>query len=98
MIKGIAILGGFVGLLVMSSSVNAQRWCESQAQLNEAERTICSSDDLRRLDRQLNETFRRSDVSTASERAWVARRNECGNSQGCLERVYRERIRDLGGD
>jgi len=67
MIKGIAILGGFIGLLVMSSSVNAQRWCESQAQLNEAERTICSSDDLRRLDRQLNETFRRSDVSTASE-------------------------------
>src|ERR1700745_3374056 len=79
MIKGIAILGGFIGLLVMSSSVNAQGWCESQARLNEAERTICSSDYLRSLDRQLSELYRRSDVSTASERAWIARRNECGN-------------------
>ena len=80
MIKGIAILGGFIGLLVMSSSVNAQGWCESQARLNEAERTICSSDYLRSLDRQLSELYRRSDVSTASERAWIARRNECGTA------------------
>jgi hypothetical protein len=98
MIKGTAILGGFLGLLVMSSSVNAQGWCESQARLNEAERTICSSDYLRRLDRQLSELYRKSDVSTGSERAWIARRNECGNSERCLEHLYKDRIYELGGD
>jgi uncharacterized protein len=97
MMKGIAILAGFVGLLVTSSSVNAQGWCETQAQLNEAERTVCSSDDLRRLDRELNELFRSSNVSTQSERDWIASRNDCGNSERCLFRVYRDRISDLRG-
>ena len=98
MIKGITILGGFVGLVVTASSLNAQGWCESQARLDEAERTICSSDELRRLDRELNELYRRSNVSTASERAWIAHRNQCGNDERCLSRRYRDRIYELGGD
>ena len=95
MIKGIAILGGFAALLVTSSSGNAQHWCDTQQQLNEAERTVCSSPRLREQDRWLDHHYRRSNVSTESEREWIKQRNRCGNDESCLTEVYTKRDREL---
>lgn len=70
-------------------------WCNTQDSLNRAERTICDSALLSDLDFRLNAAYRGSDVSTDSQRRWIARRNDCGSSESCLVRVYEERIREL---
>jgi uncharacterized protein len=95
--KGIVIISSLAALFVTSSSGSAQSWCETQKQLNEAERTVCSSPSLRGRDRQINQLYRSSNVSTASQRQWIERRNDCGNDESCLSRVYVDRIYELGG-
>ena len=97
MFKRSLLLVALVGLVVTASSVNAQSWCETQKRLNEAERTVCSSRTLRRYDRHINQLYRSSDMSTRSQRQWIARRNACGNDKGCLSSVYEDRIYELGG-
>jgi uncharacterized protein len=98
MTKRIASFCGFAALLMTSSSGNAQDWCETQRHLNEAERTICGTPWLRDRDEVLNEVYRTSSVSTESQRAWIRRRNACGNNKSCLGDAYRERLRAIGGD
>jgi len=69
---------------------------------NEAERLICSDDDLAARDLELARLYRRArdhaadeDVVITEQRDWLAlRRNAC-TSKECLYRAYRHRAREL---
>ena len=69
---------------------------------NEAERLICTDDDLARRDVELARLYRRArdhavdeDVVITEQRDWIAlRRNAC-TSKECLVRAYRHRAREL---
>jgi hypothetical protein len=70
-------------------------WCTTQANLNEAEGTICDSRLLSDLDERLNRAYRRSNPSRESQREWVRRRNECDSNERCLVRAYEDRLAEL---
>ncbi len=66
--------------------------------------TICASDNLSQLDRQLAVAYRaaravasqyHSDQIRADQRAWIDRRNACGAAPDCLARLLRDRIASL---
>lgn len=70
----------------------------------DAEWTICSSNRLARLDREMAAVYR--DVKgqlnwraasklRRTQLAWLDHRNACGESRSCIARKYRQRIRQL---
>lgn len=69
------------------------------------EHAICSSVDLWALDRAMsnlyfyfrnNSTTTKSQGFLASQRNWLARRDECGSNVACLAERYRSRLFDFG--
>lgn len=78
---------------------------------NDAERTICSNDDLAGMDQDLNSQYKLAVSNITSEAAggtpadvarfrreqseWIARRNDCGGDAGCLTQSYRSRLKAL---
>ena len=70
-----------------------------------AERAICDSWWLARMDRRLAYWYRKAmerayyfdfeDELRADQRSWLYSRNSCGYNRRCLRRAYRERIRYL---
>jgi len=71
---------------------------------NEAERAICSTKNLSRLDRQLASIYEalQKDVPRGGrsmlrkeQSSWLETRNNCGNDRKCLRRKYRKRISEL---
>ncbi|GEM_PF-4189664 len=74
-------------------------WCNA-SRLNKTEHTICADDNLSALDMKLVEVYgavkaRRKDVA---QRAWLKKRNACGNDAACIKKMYEERIESLEFD
>lgn len=79
--------------------------CMELDSLSVAARTVCMRPRLGALDERLDSWYRRALVRAgyfdqtqwlrAEQRAWLARRDACGTSFGCLRRVYLGRIRQL---
>jgi uncharacterized protein len=73
---------------------------------NAAERMICASPSLGRLDVQLAELYRTrvaqlqgpsGDGERRRQRDWIGARKQCLASSSCLEQIYKQRIAELGG-
>lgn len=78
---------------------------------NDAERTICGTEKLQRLDAELNDEFemRVSNITSeanggteadvkefrSEQKAWLKKRNACGDDLGCLEQQYKARLKIL---
>lgn len=83
--------------LVMLTPANAASFDCSKASTM-VEKTICSDDELSRLDEQLAALYREALVAKMdhkalrqSQREWIARRNGC-KDRICVNRLYAERI------
>jgi uncharacterized protein len=99
-------------LLALSTSVFAQNTNQAtpsfscSGHLLSTEATICSDDDLKKLDRQLAIAYEgklgtlplseRTELRD-SEKAWVAKRNQCGAHKPCIQDAYATRLTVLGG-
>ena len=73
---------------------------------DDAERMICASPSLGRLDVQLGELYRArvaqlqssgGDAERRRQRDWISARKQCLASSSCLEKIYKQRIIELGG-
>ena len=73
---------------------------------DDAERVICASPSLGRLDVQLAELYRArvahlqssgGDDERGRQRDWIGVRKKCGANTSCLEQAYKKRITELGG-
>ncbi|MCB1515588.1 MAG: DUF1311 domain-containing protein [Hyphomicrobiaceae bacterium] len=79
--------------------------CMGYEDLNDAEQTVCSNQRIGALDERLDSWYRRALVRAgyfeqtewlrAEQREWLQDRNACGAHVGCLNRIYRTRIRAL---
>lgn len=79
--------------------------CYDDSRLNAAERRICASTTLGRLDERLDSWYRRALVRAryfdqtgeirSAQREWLASRNGCGANLRCIRRHYVTRIRQL---
>lgn len=96
--------GAAAALLALAASgVGAASFDCTQASTR-VEKLICADAELSRLDAKLGEAYARARRSTddaatlqAAQRAWLAQRNRCDDSD-CLAERYRQRIAALGGD
>jgi len=108
-VKSLALGLAFAALAAGASFVQpaaaASFSCEGDDRLNAAERTICDSPRLGALDERLDSWYRRALVRAGysdqtaevrgAQRRWIASRNACGSSFGCLKAHYTRRIREL---
>jgi uncharacterized protein len=72
-----------------------------------SEKTICANAELSRLDSQLGRIWKTllddfSDSAQkpqmkADQKAWIARRGNCGDDANCIGKLYRERLSTLSG-
>lgn len=72
-----------------------------------SEKTICANAELSRLDFQLGRVWKTlldafSDSAQkpqmkADQKAWMARRESCGDDAGCMGKLYQERLSTLNG-
>lgn len=95
----IALLSLTAGTASASPSYNCDRW-----NLNQAERTICKSWRLSRLDRSMSRHYFEvaGQLGPSArwklrnmQRNWLAARNECGDLRYCIGKLYRQRIAQL---
>ena len=63
------------------------------------EEAICDNPQLRALDRRMSWAYARAlrsgDTSTREQRRWLASRDACGGSDGCIRAAYVQRLREL---
>ncbi len=82
-------------------SAGAQKlrpWCDAGA-LNAAERTICATPEIARLDARLAELYGALRSGDAEQDGWLrGRRDDCGADIACLRAAYTERLRRIGAD
>ncbi len=87
-----------VALFVLAFPAAAQDlrpWCGA-GPLNAAERTICGTDELARLDRRLAEIYGSLRSADTRQDAWLrSDRDACGADVACLRAAYVDRIRLL---
>jgi uncharacterized protein len=87
---------GAATLLVITFSSNAQEIKCPQVFMNEAETTICNSEELLALDRQMAELYRVVRELTSNikkdQKAWSKERKNCKSDTVCIESLYRARI------
>ena len=95
-----------VALAITGSYAKAASFdCTDLDEKNAAERRICTSSSLGALDERLDSWYRRALVRAGysdqtaevrgAQRRWIASRNACGSSFGCLKAHYTRRIREL---
>lgn len=93
-----------IAVAVIVSSVGAARAapsfdCRKAQTISEKE--VCRVPELQWFDRQLAHLFREVKAKggpqvVADQRAFLAKREGCGNNLECLEGAYQERLRTLG--
>lgn len=98
--------------ILSALSINASYASDcSKAMGNNIEYTICQSPQLKRLDNLLNENYKNlftdsygfdeagKQSTKADQRAWLAKRNACGQGSGdtyeCIEEAYKTRIQEI---
>jgi uncharacterized protein len=67
---------------------------------NSSEMAICGDPTLARQDQHLSDLYRRlleasGDSIKPAQRAWLAKRSDCGSDTSCLKNIYTERINRL---
>ncbi len=89
-----------VAVLILPAAAEAQSFnCGNARYADEV--TICEEPRLSRLDERMSRLFYRlrSEVGgaglDAEQDAWLRSRRSCGRNPGCIDRAYRERIREL---
>ena len=98
--------------LLLSISVNAapreQPSFDCGKAASVSEKTICANAELSRLDFQLGRTWEslllafdidpvQQPQMRKDQRAWIARRQECGEDANCIGKLYRDRLATLNG-
>ncbi len=70
-------------------------WCGA-SRLNAAERTICATPELARLDTRLADLYGALRSADPDQDRWLVRRRDgCGADIACLRAAYTERLRSL---
>ena len=99
----------FFAFVLTATATSASGWCDNAdwSRLNDAERTICSNQNLRGLDTNLATVFySKRDAANPAERArliteqrdrWLPYRDVCGPNPECLAVRYATRIAELTG-
>lgn len=109
----ISRLNGMSALLVLLVLLSADAAASEQASFDcrkaasVSEKTICADAALSRLDFQLGRMWRTllDDFSEsaqkpqmkADQKAWIARREKCGDDAKCMGKLYQERLSTLNG-
>ncbi len=87
-----------VALLVAPAAAMAQEprpWCDA-GPLNAAERAVCDTPELSRLDARLAEVYGRLRSADSGQDTWLrGERDGCGADVTCLRAAYVDRIRVL---
>jgi uncharacterized protein len=111
-ISTLACMSALLVPLLLSISVNAapreQPSFDCGKAASVSEKTICANAELSRLDFQLGRTWERLllafDIDPVQQpqmrkdqRAWIARRQECGEDANCIGKLYRDRLSTLNG-
>jgi hypothetical protein len=71
-------------------------WCRSE-HLNTTERTICTNENLSKLDFDLAKVYHSSKAKShdLNQKDWLKRRNDCKDNVNCLQNMYQTRIKQL---
>ncbi len=102
----VLLAGAFLApaLPAAAQDAPARPWCGA-GPMNAAERTICATPELSRLDARLAEAYGRLRSADDRQDIWLRQvRDACGRDVTCLRAAYVDRIRfvtlrrDAGGD
>ncbi|MEZ5563533.1 MAG: lysozyme inhibitor LprI family protein [Gammaproteobacteria bacterium] len=87
---------GAAALCLVAFSSNAQEMKCPQVFMNKAESTVCQSEELLALDRQMAELYRAVRDLTPNirkdQKAWSKERKNCKSDAVCIESLYESRI------
>lgn len=87
---------GTAAMLAFAPSLRAQEMKCPQVFMNEAETTVCQSEELLALDRQMSELYRAAKSATPNiardQKAWARERKKCKSDTACIESLYHLRI------
>ena len=96
------VMAGLIAIGAGSAEARPSFYCRGR--LNPAERTICDSSYLGKLDRkmareyhfQMGELSRRERrILRRDQRKWLRDRNRCRYDEECLDNLYNQRIEEL---
>ncbi|MEM7425662.1 MAG: lysozyme inhibitor LprI family protein [Pseudomonadota bacterium] len=101
------VLCALFGLSMLAAAGPAQAlppWCANVHENSpDAEWAVCDNADLGNLDDVMNTAYKRARYDSShlrreirnTQKAWLRRRNRCGDQVGCLRSVYQQRIYEL---
>lgn len=94
------VRGNFLGRYKRQSHAHLKTSFSCNAELTNVEQLICSNADLAHLDVEVSKRYERLRTNgeyVASQRRWLAQRNQCLDA-ACLYEAYRQRLDFLPGD